>query len=88
MNAPLYRDEDGKLRYPTRADYDALYYKALAADEAWHAALVSKFGKRAGTMRYTEAGVAGDLAPLAKAFADANNARDAFVRTWNPGRLA
>ncbi len=34
----------------------ALYYAAMAADEAWSAELHRRFGKRAGDVRYTPQG--------------------------------
>lgn len=37
-----------------------LYYKAVQADKAWQAALELEYGKDAGDMRYTKAGIATD----------------------------
>ena len=41
---------------------------AQAADDVWQAALVKRFGKRAGDVRYTAAAREGDLKPLHDAF--------------------
>lgn len=47
----------------------SLYYAALAADHAWHTALVARYGHRnAGDARYTSAGVeTPELLALSKA---------------------
>lgn len=45
-----------------------LYQAFGKAEDAWQAALVAKFGKRAGDVRYTVEGHTGEFAGLYEAF--------------------
>lgn len=63
--------------FRTMTGHDTAYWSERSELDwfnAWHTALVRKFGKRAGDVRYTSVATVGDLAPLYAAFCAAGEA--------------
>lgn len=62
----------------TRAQ-EAVYRAALLADDAWRAELLRRFGKRAGTVRYTSEGRGALGSELRKLYVRAHAASQSWL---------